>query len=112
VREVTRIVLVDLGFTVFQARDGVEAVEIFEQHKDEISWLFCDLTMPRMGGWETIFAIRMIRHDLPVVLASGYDDVRVMNGEHSELPDFFLQKPYDMNKLCEMTGRSMGITDR
>jgi PAS domain S-box-containing protein len=109
VREVTRIVLVDLGFTVFQARDGVEAVEIFEQHKDEISWLFCDLTMPRMGGWETIFAIRTIRHDLPVVLASGYDDVRAMEGEHPELPDFFLQKPYDMNKLCEMTGRSTVI---
>jgi CheY-like chemotaxis protein len=99
VRKMTAMMLSNLGFTVLQSRDGVEAVEIFEQHKDEISCLLSDLTMPRMGGWETIAALRAIRHDLPVVLASGYDEVSVMAGEHQELPDFFLNKPYDLKKL-------------
>jgi predicted ATPase/signal transduction histidine kinase/CheY-like chemotaxis protein len=98
-REMTTFALVQFGFTVLQARDGVEAVEVFGQHSDEISCLFSDLTMPRMGGWETISALRAIRRDLPVVLASGYDEGIVMAGEHPELPDFFLNKPYDLNKL-------------
>jgi CheY-like chemotaxis protein len=98
-REMTTFALVQFGFTVLQARDGVEAVEVFGQHRDEISCLLSDLTMPRMGGWETISALRAIRHDLPVVLASGYDEGIVMAGEHPELPDFFLNKPYDLNKL-------------
>jgi PAS domain S-box-containing protein len=106
-REMTRLALVHFGFTVLQARDGVEAVEIFKQHKDEISCLFSDLTMPRMGGWETISALRALRHDLPVILASGYDEATVMKGEHAELPDFFLNKPYDINKLGDMIGRAI-----
>ena len=99
VSKMTASMLISLGFTVLQARDGVEAVDIFGQHKDEISCLLSDLTMPHMGGWETIAALRAIRHDLPVVLASGYDEASVMAGEHSELPDFFLNKPYNLNKL-------------
>jgi PAS domain S-box-containing protein len=106
-REMTGLALVHFGFTVLQARDGVEAVEIFKQHKDEISCLFSDLTMPRMSGWETISALRALRHDLPVILASGYDEATVMKGEHTELPDFFLNKPYDINKLGDTIGRAI-----
>ncbi len=107
VRNMTEIALATLGFNVLPAGDGVEAVEIFETHKDEISCLLCDLTMPRMNGWETIYALRAIRHDLPVVLASGYDEASVMAGSHPELPDFFLSKPYDLNKLSDTIGHAM-----
>ena len=99
VRKMTAVMLDSFGFTVLQAKDGIEAVEIFRQRKDEISCLLSDLTMPRMGGWETIDALRAIRHDLPVILASGYDEASVMVGDHSELPDFFLNKPYAIKKL-------------
>jgi CheY-like chemotaxis protein len=109
IREMTTIMLVRLGFTVLQAKDGVEAVEIFEKHKNEISCLLSDLAMPRMDGWETITAIRAIRHDLPVILASGYDEATVMAGEHPELPDVFLNKPYALNKLGDMIGRAMAL---
>jgi PAS domain S-box-containing protein len=99
VRKMTASMLNSFGFTVLQAKDGVDAVEIFAQRKDEIVCLLSDLTMPRMCGWETISAIRAIRHDLPVILASGYDEASVMEGEHAEMPDFFLNKPYAMKKL-------------
>jgi PAS domain S-box-containing protein len=106
-REMTSLALVHFGFTVLQARDGVEAVEIFGQHKDEISCVLSDLTMPRMGGWETISALRAIRHNLPVILASGYDEATVMKGKHPELPDFFLNKPYDINQLGDAIGKAI-----
>ena len=107
VRKMTAHMLSSLGFTVLQAKDGIDAVEIFGQHKDEISCLFTDLSMPRMGGWKTIAALRAIRHDLPVILASGYDEASIMVGEHSELPDLFLRKPYAMNKLGDMIGHAI-----
>jgi PAS domain S-box-containing protein len=99
VREMTAMMLGRLGFAVFQARDGVEAMEVFKQHNAEISCVLCDVLMPRMGGWETICELRAARRDLPVILASGYDESSVMAGEHTELPDFFLPKPYDLRKL-------------
>ena len=51
---VAEAMLTRLGFAVLQARDGVEAVEVFRQHQDEIRCVLCDLTMPRMNGWETL----------------------------------------------------------
>jgi PAS domain S-box-containing protein len=101
VRKITEIALVKSGFKVLQAKDGVEAVEIFRQHKDKISCLLCNMSMPRMGGWETIAAVRAIRQDLPVIFVSGYDEASIMDGVHPELPDFFLTKPYDLHKLGE-----------
>ena len=56
VREMTAAMLTHLGFTVLEAKDGVEAVEVFRQHRNEIRCVLSDLTMPRMDGWETLTA--------------------------------------------------------
>ncbi len=93
------------GFKVFVAVDGVEAVELFEQHRDEINCVLCDLTMPRMGGWETLDALRGLVPGLPVILSSGYDDAKVMEGHHTELPQAFLHKPYEFKALLGTINR-------
>ncbi|MCE5333926.1 MAG: response regulator [Desulfobacteraceae bacterium] len=53
-----------------------------------------DLTMPHMDGWETLQAIKEIRPDIPVVLASGYDEGHVMDRGHTHQSQAFLHKPY------------------
>ena len=96
-----------LGFKVLEAKDGVEAVEVFRQHQDEICCVLCDLTMPRMNGWETLTALRNIAPDVPVILASGYDKARVMAGDHPELPQAFLGKPYKLKKLSDAISHAL-----
>jgi CheY-like chemotaxis protein len=59
----------------------------------------CDLTMPAMDGWETLEVLRRMRPGLPVILTSGYDEAQAMKGDHAELPQVFLQKPYGMEAL-------------
>ena len=93
------------GYTVFAAADGVEAVELFEQHREEIHCVLCDLTMPRMDGWETLTALRKLTPGLPVILSSGYDAATVMEGNHTELPQAFLHKPYDLKALIDLVKR-------
>jgi CheY-like chemotaxis protein len=88
-----------LGFEVIKAGHGLEALEFFREHKNEINLVILDLTMPGMNGWETLAALRALRPDIPVVLASGYDEAKVMEGEHAELPQAFLHKPYRMAEL-------------
>lgn len=88
-----------LGFRVITANDGIEAVEAFRQHMDEIRFVVCDLTMPRMDGWETLTALRKLSPGIPVILSSGYDKAHVMAGEHPELPQSFLGKPYKPREL-------------
>jgi two-component system, cell cycle sensor histidine kinase and response regulator CckA len=110
VRNMTEALLTRLGFTVLATKDGVEAVEVFRQHQDEIRCVLCDLTMPRMDGWETLTALRALRPGIPVVLASGYDEAKVMEGEHAELPQVFLHKPFRMAELKAALGAAMGAS--
>ena len=98
-RNMAELMLGHLGFRVIQAGHGLEAVEIFRERKDEINLVILDLTMPGMNGWETLAALRALRLDIPVVLASGYDEAKAMEGEHAELPQAFLHKPYRMAEL-------------
>ena len=107
VRKWGSIALIKLGFRVLQASDGIEAVKVFKKCKGKISCLLCDLTMPRMDGWKTISELRSIRHDLPVVLTSGYDKDSAMIGVHTEMPDFFLDKPYGIDQLGDTIGHAM-----
>ena len=107
VRKVGEGALTHLGFAVLLAKDGVEALEVFRQHKEEVCCVLCDLTMPRMGGWETLAALRKLAPNLPVILASGYDKAHVMAGDHSELPQAFLSKPYQLRALRDAIGRAL-----
>ena len=106
-RDMAAALLTRLGFSVLAAKDGVEAVEIFRQRQDEIRLVLSDLTMPRMNGWETLTALRELAPDLPVILASGYDKAQVMAGDHPELPQVFLGKPYTLKGLGEAISQAL-----
>jgi|SRR5580658_7991520 two-component system cell cycle sensor histidine kinase/response regulator CckA len=107
IRTAVVVMLARLGFTVFQAEDGVEALEVFWRNKDKVRCVLCDLTMPRMNGWETLAALRKLAPDLPVILASGYDEAQAMAGDHSELPQAFLGKPYRLRALRDALGQAL-----
>ncbi len=96
-----------LGFTTLQAKDGIEAVELFRRHKDEIRCVLCDLTMPRMDRWETLAALRKITPGIPAILSSGYDEAQVMTGDHPEWPQAFMGKPYLFEELRGVLGRTL-----
>ena len=107
VRELAARMLLKLGFTVLEAGDGVEGVEIFKAHPGEIRCVICDLSMPRMDGWETLSALRKLSPGISVILASGYDEASVMTGDHPEWPQAFLGKPYGFQDLRDAIGRAV-----
>ncbi len=65
------------------------------------------MDMPRMNGWETLKELRRMRADVPVILASGYNKESVMVGDHPELPQAFLNKPYSMAALKDASKEPM-----
>ena len=106
-RKGVTIALKRSGFTVFDAQDGVEAVEVFKLHRDEIGCVLCDLTMPRMDGWETLTELRKLSPGIAVILSSGYSEAQAMAGDHPELPQAFLSKPYEWAALRDTIVRVM-----
>jgi PAS domain S-box-containing protein len=96
VREVVGRMLERLGFHVLQAEDGITALEALEQHDLAVTAVLLDLSMPRMGGSETLRLIRERRPELPVILMSGYTEQEVASKllDESSGAAGFLQKPF------------------
>jgi CheY-like chemotaxis protein len=97
------------GYTVLEAEDGLAALAVFAQHREEIRCVLCDLTMPLMNGWETLTALRKLSPGIPVILSSGYDEAQAMAGEHPELPQAFLRKPYELRVLNDRISQALSL---
>ncbi|MEM5787617.1 MAG: PAS domain S-box protein, partial [Syntrophobacteraceae bacterium] len=98
-RQLAQTMLERLGHEVVIASDGAEAMEIFESRMNDFSLALLDISMPRMDGWEVMKAIKTMRPDTPVILASGHDEAQVMRNHHAERPEAFLHKPYHLKDL-------------
>lgn len=112
VRKMSACMLEDLGFNVLQAGDGVEGLEEFQKHPGAIRFVLCDLVMPRMDGWKTMEALRKIDSNTRIIIVSGYDFSIAMEGNHVELPDAFLSKPYTLRQLCDTIQKVLALSDK
>jgi two-component system NtrC family sensor kinase len=72
VRNLTKAVLTEFGYTVILAIDGEDAVKNFMANKDAIDLLLFDLIMPKKTGKEAYDEIRKIRPEIPAIFTSGY----------------------------------------
>ncbi len=101
IRSLGRVMLERMGFSVYSAADGREAVDIFRKNRDRIICVLLDLTMPNMGGEETFRELRIIRPDIPIIISSGYNEDEVKGRFTGMNLSGFIQKPYHMNTLME-----------
>ena len=94
VRAIIRSVLVGAEQQVFQAADGLEAVDLARQFKARLVLL--DIGMPRLNGLEACKAIRALPDyaDVPIVMLTGYDDERVRQAAHRTGALDFITKPF------------------
>lgn len=100
VRRMIAATLERSGFGVIQAVDGCECLELFKERPEEIDLVILDLTMPHLSGEETFRELRRIRPDIPVLLASGYNEQETNHLADKELASF-LQKPFGPHDLLE-----------
>lgn len=110
VRDMAQAMLTRLGFRVITATDGIEAVKLFKNHSDTIDLVLCDLNMPRMNGWQTVTALRLIRPALPVVLTSGHDEATIKDGVLFKDTQIILHKPYQKSALKEALEKALATT--
>ncbi len=94
-----------LGYAVLLANNGEEAVEMYEQNREQIDLLLLDVVMPRMGGWEAYERIRELGGDVPLIFMTGYSAETVQsrfvkqNKSMEELGAMVLLKPYNVEGL-------------
>jgi CheY-like chemotaxis protein len=72
VRQLTREVLENYGYRVLEAVDGMDAVKVFHDNKDDIRLVILDVIMPRKNGKECFTEIRKINPGIKAIFTSGY----------------------------------------
>ena len=107
VRNVAKLLLERLGFTVLVAKDGQEAVGLFRQRRREIRCVILDLSMPLMDGVQALREIRKVEPNARVIVSSG-DDEKQVRSRFSELGlAAVLQKPFTVAKLSDSLRKTL-----
>ncbi len=102
-RRATRTTFERRGFQVVEAENGNQAIEIVQRHKFDVAIL--DLKMPGLTGIETLQKLREIQRELPVIILTGHGTVKdALAGFKLEISEF-LQKPVDIDLLCDTIKR-------
>jgi len=84
------------GYVVYEARNGQEAMKLFDEHGDQIDMLLTDMRMPYMGGAELAHHLRGRRRTLKLLCISGYP-----GSLDPDLPGDFLAKPFSRDDLLK-----------
>jgi two-component system, cell cycle sensor histidine kinase and response regulator CckA len=100
-RDAAQEILQSLGYRVIAAKDGEEAVRIFEQQAEAIDLVFLDVVMPKLNGTDAYLRMVTRKPGLPVLFTTGYASevslVPMTTREKSKV----LQKPYGSQYLAQ-----------
>ncbi len=100
VRIFTKAVLESQGYTVLEARDGSQALELARQHGGPIHLLVTDVVMPGMSGRALAERLAQAHPDTTVLYLSGYTDNTIVPHGVLDEGTAFLQKPFTPHALA------------
>ena len=93
-REMIKETLAKVGYKVFDAGDGDDAVRIFNEHRDKIKLLILDVVMPKRNGKEVYSDLKKANPHIKTIFISGFpasvlDEKRKLEEEYT-----FIAKPF------------------
>ena len=111
VLEVVQSMLSHLGHQVMTAKDGAEAIALYEKHRTTnipFDLVIMDLTIPGgMGGKEAVARLRAIDPQAKVVVSSGYSNDPVMANFSEYGFCAAIVKPYRLGELAETVNSAL-----
>jgi CheY-like chemotaxis protein len=99
VLDVTAEILEWHGYKVLKARDGQQALSLYEQHGGDIKAVITDILMPFMDGVELCRELRQRNATLPIIVASGMGHEKFVTDLRELGVPTFLKKPFAAEEL-------------
>ena len=97
-----QMVLIEKGYKVLSAEDGLRALKIYQERKNDIALVLTDLGLPKMNGMEECVQIRKLNPNARMILATGYLDPEMKSEFLKAGIQHFLYKPYDLKKVLKV----------
>jgi PAS domain S-box-containing protein len=87
------------GYTVLEAKDGIDALSVARNTRSTIHLLVTDVVMPNMSGGQLAKELAQLRPDTKLLFVSGYAGKTVLDHKVLDLETNFVQKPYTLKQL-------------
>jgi CheY-like chemotaxis protein len=100
VRQMTKMVLQSLGYTILEAANGFDALEVARAHTGAIHLAITDLMMPKLSGPEMAARLSTVRPTLRVLFMSGYTEDTIAQYGVGQAADF-IHKPFNLVALTQ-----------
>ncbi len=107
VRRLTARMLKARGYSVLQAGDGAQALEILDGFPDPVHLLLTDVVLPRMGGRQLAERVVARRPETRVLYMSGYSDDVVLQHRLTEHGVVLVQKPFTADTLVRKVHQAL-----
>ena len=101
VRETTVMILSECGYHVIAARNGEEALDLWEQNSSRIDLLLTDVVLPTISGLELSQRLQALKPDLKVIYTSGYSDDVISQHGIAGKDIAFIPKPFSTTTLTQ-----------
>lgn len=101
ISELAATMLTDEGYRVILARDGFEALKIYQQIGKQIGLVILDFFLPVMDGDAVFDELRILNPEVAVVLSSGFAEQSKLGNMLAQGLKGFIPKPYTAEKLLE-----------
>jgi len=102
IRFIAKIMLQRSGFTVLEAVNGKEALELYHKNSAEIRVVLTDMGMPVMDGYALLPALKQFNPGLPIIISSGFGDADVISRIGRDNIAGIISKPYNFSQLMEI----------
>ena len=87
------------NYSIFQATNGTDAIDVVKQQPGDIAIVISDYKMPGLDGLQTLAAIGSINPDITRIMLTGYATLEGAIAATNEGIDGFLTKPFDNVEL-------------
>jgi PAS domain S-box-containing protein len=96
-----QLMLESKGYKVYVAQDGLKAIEIYKQHREEIKLVLTDMGLPEMTGMDEFKKLKRIDPNVKIVFASGFFNPDTKSELLQTGAKGFIQKPYEANEILK-----------
>jgi two-component system, cell cycle sensor histidine kinase and response regulator CckA len=99
VRKATAEFLGNQGYTILEARNGLDALSVIGAYGSNIDLVVTDVVMPNMNGGELAKELVRLRPEMRLIFVSGYAGKTVLDEKIFDIGKNFLEKPYTLKQL-------------
>ncbi len=102
IRLIAKTLLEIFGFTVIEATNGKEALELYQKNAADITVVVTDMGMPVMDGYALFRELKKRNSQLPIMISSGFGDADITSRIARDEIAGIISKPYNPDRLLEL----------